>query len=148
MQYFQSLPRDKRRDIAASQGLIYKGISFSTIGDIYDVLYERSVGGEKSGLSLYTSCEVESVEELESGSLLLTCLHTQLDQRCELETDALVAATGYVHDWPEWFQNMKGSILAVDDKMIVLFKKTLRLYVVIKDKVEFSFKMPRFFSKV
>ncbi len=116
MQYFQSLPRDKRRDIAASQGLIYKGISFSTIGDIYDVLYERSVAGEKSGLSLYTSCEVESVEELESGSLRLTCLHTQLDQRCELETDALVAATGYVHDWPEWFQNMKGSILAVDDK--------------------------------
>lgn len=31
--------------------------------------------------------------------------------------------------------------------MIVLFKKTLRLYVVIRDKVEFSFKMPRFFQQ-
>ena len=111
------------------------------------MLYERSVGGEKSGLSLYTSCEVESVEELESGSLRLTCLHTQLDQRCDLETDALVAATGYVHDWPEWFQNMKGSILAVDDKNDCIVQEDFTALRCDQDKVEFSFKMPRFFSK-
>jgi len=115
MQYFHSIPREKRREIVANQGLLYKGISFSTIGDIFDLLYERSIGGRNPGLTLHSNCEVESIEMFgSSGPLRLTCLHRQLEERCVLDTDAIVAATGYVHSWPEWFANLKGTVLATD----------------------------------
>lgn len=115
MQYFHSISREKRREIVANQGLLYKGISFSTIGDIFDLLYERSIGGRNPGLTLHSNCEVESVEMLgTSGPLRLTCLHRQLEARFVLDTDAIVAATGYVHNWPEWFANLKGTVLATD----------------------------------
>ncbi|MBJ7539342.1 putative histamine N-monooxygenase [Marinomonas transparens] len=116
MDYFQSIPRDKRREIAADQGLLFKGISFSTIADIYDLLYERSIGGQKPGLLLNPNCKVVSIEENDqSGWLQIKCLHTQLDQTFILETDAVIAAVGYVHDWPQWLEQFKGSILATDD---------------------------------
>ncbi|MBX8828370.1 SidA/IucD/PvdA family monooxygenase, partial [Ochrobactrum sp. SFR4] len=41
MQYFHTVPREKRRDITRKQGLLYKGISISTIAEIFDLLYER-----------------------------------------------------------------------------------------------------------
>ncbi|MGK3946302.1 hypothetical protein ABK046_49110, partial [Streptomyces caeruleatus] len=50
------------------------------------------------------------------GTLHLTCHHTQLDQRCTLEADAVVAATGYAHAWPAWFEQLKGEVLAVDEQ--------------------------------
>lgn len=115
MQYFHSIPREKRREVVAGQGLLYKGISFSTIGDIFDLLYERSIGGREPGLKLYSNCDVEALEEQGAdGALRMTCHHRQLGQRCQLETDAIVAATGYAHAWPQWFERLKETVLEVD----------------------------------
>lgn len=124
MDYFQSMPRDARRKIAKNQGLLYKGISLSTIADIYDLLYERSIGGHHSGLSLNPNCKVVSIEETaQSGSLHIKCVHTQLDQAFTLETNAVIAAVGYVHDWPEWLTQLKGSVLATDDNNDFIVQK-------------------------
>lgn len=117
MEYFHSIPREKRRDIVAKQGLLYKGISFSTIADIFDLLYERSIGGQAPGLSLYSNCEVIAVASKGAkAALQMSCRHRQLDQFTQLETDAIVAATGYRHVWPEWFERLKGTVLATDEQ--------------------------------
>lgn len=115
MQYFQSIPREKRREIAAGQGLIYKGISFSTIGEIYDLLYERTVAGADAGLTLYSNCEVEDLQVSSSGQINLSCWHTQLDQRQTIQSDAVIAATGYRHHWPKWFEKLKNKVLKTDE---------------------------------
>ena len=114
MQYFQSIPREKRREIAADQGLIYKGISFSTIGEIYDALYEKTVAGGNAGLSLYSSCDVKDLEISSSGSINLRCWHTQLEQHQTIQTYAVIAATGYRHQWPHWFEKLKNTVLKTD----------------------------------
>ena len=116
MDYFQRIPREKRRAIVAGQGMLYKGISFATIGALFDLLYERSIGGQTPGLTLFSSCNLEAAEVLSDGALRLTCHHTQLDQRCTLEADAVVAATGYAHAWPAWFEQLKGEVLAIDEQ--------------------------------
>lgn len=113
MEYFHSIDRERRRDIVAGQGLLYKGISFSTIGALYDLLYERSIGGRDPGLTLLSNCEVEHVEEID-GSLRIAYRHRELDQRSTVRADAIVAATGYGHVWPEWFERLKGSVLETD----------------------------------
>ena len=124
MHYFQSMPREARRKIAGDQGLLYKGISLSTIADIYDLLYERSIGGQNPGLSLNPNCKVVSIKEhAQSGSLHIRCVHTQLDQAFTLETNAAIAAVGYVHDWPQWLTELKGSVLATDNNNDFIVQK-------------------------
>jgi lysine N6-hydroxylase len=112
MRHFHQIDRAKRREIVASQGLLYKGISFSTIGEIFDLIYERSVGGRDPGLSLFSNCEVETLESAgSSGPFHIGICHNHLDEKATVETDAIVAATGYRHAWPEWLDNLKDSVL-------------------------------------
>ncbi|MCA1438623.1 putative histamine N-monooxygenase [Ensifer sp. IC4062] len=112
MRHFHQIAPAKRRAIVADQGLLYKGISFSTIGEIFDLMYERSVGGRDPGLSLFSNCEVETLESAgPSGAFRIGIRHNYLDERATVDTDAIVAATGYRHAWPEWLGNLKGSVL-------------------------------------
>ncbi len=112
MRAFHTLPRSKRRDVVADQGLLYKGISFSTISDIFDLLYERSIGGRDPGLSLSPNCEVTNVEGTGfSGGLKIGVRHNLSEEESIVEADAIVAATGYRHAWPEWLDRLKGDVL-------------------------------------
>ncbi|ADZ91972.1 putative histamine N-monooxygenase [Marinomonas mediterranea] len=115
MDYFQTLTRDKRREVASNQGLLYKGISCSTISDIFDLLYERSIGGRTPGLTLSPNCSVKSIKQIGlTNGLKIECEHTQLKQTYFLESDAVIAATGYKHHWPSWLEQLKGSVLETD----------------------------------
>jgi lysine N6-hydroxylase len=116
MRHFHGITPSKRREIVANQGLLYKGISFSTIGEIFDLLYERSVGGRDPGLSLYSNCTIETLESAAHGSFRLGIGHNHLDQKAVIETDAVVAATGYRHVWPDWLDKLKGSVLETCEK--------------------------------
>ncbi|MHA6195953.1 putative histamine N-monooxygenase [Pseudomonas wadenswilerensis] len=115
MEYFHSLPRERRREIVAGQGLLYKGISFSTIAQVYDLIYERSIGGTDPGLTLLSNCEVERVEDV-GGRLRVHYRHRELERSSAFDSDAIVAATGYGHAWPQWFERLKGSVLEVDEQ--------------------------------
>lgn len=114
MEYFHSIPRERRREVVAKQDLLYKGISFSTIADIYDLIYERSIGGSDPGLTLLSNCEVETVEDID-GTFRIAYRHRELDQTSSLEADAIVVATGYRHTWPRWFERLKGAVLETDE---------------------------------
>lgn len=112
MRHFHRIAPVRRREIVADQGLLYKGISFSTIGEIFDLMYERSVGGRDPGLALFSNCAVETLESAGgSGSFRIGINHNHLDEKATVETDAIVAATGYRHAWPEWLGSLKGSVL-------------------------------------
>uniref|UniRef100_A6VVS8 L-lysine 6-monooxygenase (NADPH) n=1 Tax=Marinomonas sp. (strain MWYL1) TaxID=400668 RepID=A6VVS8_MARMS len=124
MDYFQNLSREQRRKIAAGQGLLFKGISCSTIAEIYDLLYERSIGGQHPGLSLNPNCQVNSINETTlSSKVTIKCKHTQLGKTFSLEADAVIAGVGYVHEWPTWLEHLKGSVLAVDDNNDFIVEK-------------------------
>jgi lysine N6-hydroxylase len=117
MQHFHTIVPAKRREIVANQGLLYKGISVSTIAEIFDLLYERSVGGRNPGLSLFSNCAVETLETAgAAGSFRLGIGHIHLDQKAVVETDAIVAATGYRHAWPDWLNKLKSSVLETCDR--------------------------------
>ncbi|MCX8995834.1 putative histamine N-monooxygenase [Rhizobiaceae bacterium BDR2-2] len=113
MHEFHKLPRSTRRQVVADQGLLYKGISFSTIADIFDLLYERSIGGRDPGLSLASNCEVTAVEGAgSSDGVRVSLRHNLSGEESAVVADAIVAATGYRHAWPEWLDTLKGEVLA------------------------------------
>ncbi|WP_141698048.1 putative histamine N-monooxygenase [Salinivibrio sp. SS3] len=116
MDYFQTLTRNQRRDVVRHQGLLYKGISCSTIDDIFELLYERSIGGRVPGLVLNPNCHVKSIKPIGlTHGLKMECEHTQLKKIYFLESDAVIAATGYRHHWPTWLEKLKGSVLDTDE---------------------------------
>ncbi len=112
MREFHKLPREKRRQTVADQGLLYKGISFSTIGDIFDLLYERSIGGRDPGLTLAPNCDVTDIQSSGfTGGLKIGLHHNLSGQQSTVEADAVISATGYRHAWPQWLDTLKEQIL-------------------------------------
>ncbi len=50
--YFHALPEATRDALRAGQELLYKGIDAGTSERIYDLLYRRSVDGDRAGRAL------------------------------------------------------------------------------------------------
>jgi lysine N6-hydroxylase len=111
--YFYHLPPQKRDRLLSEQGLLYKGISFETIADIYDLLYERSIGGQPLNVRLLPLVEVKEVERVttEKGDrFLLGYRHGQQETRFTHETDCVILATGYRHAIPECIDGIRDLI--------------------------------------
>ena len=60
--FFYQLPQEKKDQLLKEQDLLYKGISSETIADIYDYLYERSVGSEEPDICLQAMTEIVGIE--------------------------------------------------------------------------------------
>ncbi|MFM6907013.1 MAG: lysine N(6)-hydroxylase/L-ornithine N(5)-oxygenase family protein [Acinetobacter tjernbergiae] len=108
IEHFYHLSADNRQKILASQGNWYKGISFSTIKEIYDLLYLRSI--DNGNKSLLQACsELVDIEDL-GGFLDLSFKHTQVENQFTLKTDIVVFATGYKYSIPNCFDSLRNKI--------------------------------------
>ncbi len=98
--YFYQLSPERRNQVLAQQNLLYKGISLSTIADIYNLLYERSVADNSPNVRLLSSVEVKEVEII-SDRYRLEYRHLQQEQRFTHETNCIILATGYHYAIPD-----------------------------------------------
>ncbi|MBF4290549.1 putative histamine N-monooxygenase, partial [Vibrio anguillarum] len=100
------------------------GISGYTIAEIFDLLYERSIGGRSPGLSLYSNSQVnEVVISVNNQEMEVQCYQSQQEQTFHLRTNAVICATGYAHQWPKWLNDLKGSVLATDEHGDLIVEK-------------------------
>ncbi len=113
--YFYQLPQEKKDEQLPKQDLLYKGISAATIADIYDVLYEYSVGGAHPPVRLLAKTEVVNVTETEQGTYQLVCNQWEQEQTFSHESEIVIAATGYQHPIPGFVSNLK-QLIAWDEK--------------------------------
>ncbi|CDQ18634.1 lysine N(6)-hydroxylase/L-ornithine N(5)-oxygenase family protein [Halobacillus karajensis] len=130
--YFYQLPQHQKDEIFASQGLYYKGISNHTINDIYNLLYEYSVGREELNIGLQVLSEVKEIRPKVEGGYELECYHYQKGETFTHHSDLVIAATGYkpyvpdfVHhleDFLEWDE--KGRYKVTKDYRLVKTKET------------------------
>jgi len=111
--YFYSLPQEKKDEIFATQGLYYKGISNHTITDIYNLLYEYSVGHEEPDVGLQVLSELNDIKPNKNGGYTLECRQWQSDERFTHESDMVIMATGYRPNVPEFIHDL-GSYLQWD----------------------------------
>ncbi|GAB2882578.1 lysine N(6)-hydroxylase/L-ornithine N(5)-oxygenase family protein [Nocardioides pacificus] len=91
--HFQSLPAERRADILRSQVGLYKGISGDLVDRLHEQLYRRSLT-DAAPPQLLTASEVTAVEH-DGVRHRLHVRHTELEECYELDTEALVLATGY-----------------------------------------------------
>jgi lysine N6-hydroxylase len=85
--HFLTIPERKKPAILKSQDCLYKGINYSLISDIYDMLIEN----DSASVQLHPNCELKKI----SNDLSLTFLHTELEKTFVHQTNSVILATGY-----------------------------------------------------
>lgn len=94
VRFFHGLDEPVRDRLVPAQWQLYKAISADTIGEIFDELYQRTVGGGWPDVTLLPGVEVTAVVE-RSGRVELALRHAEQGRSRTVETDAVVCATGY-----------------------------------------------------
>jgi lysine N6-hydroxylase len=112
--YFHGLPAQTRDDLVPAQWQLYKGISAATIADIYDLLYERTVDGRSVDAELRPGVGVTRCAS-DGERLRLTCEHVTQAVEFEVETEAVVLATGYAPRRPAFLEPLL-DLLDFDDR--------------------------------
>jgi lysine N6-hydroxylase len=103
--HFQGLPAATRARVQSGQAALSKGISSTTIDEIYDALYARSVEGTPE-TTLLTATEVTGAER-EGDGWRLRLRHTETEESFSLATDAVVCATGYAASVPSFLDPVR-----------------------------------------
>lgn len=107
--YFRQLPAKVRDTLVPEQWQLYKAISSETIAEIFDVLYEQSVGGTWPEAVLLPEVTVTAAAD-QAGQLKLSCRHVEQGSEFTVRTGAVVAATGYAARQPEFLEPIAGSV--------------------------------------
>jgi lysine N6-hydroxylase len=111
--YFYRLPAAQRDATLARQDLLYKGISAKTIAAIYDLLYERTVGGAQPPVSLQALSEVRAITPVTGsggGGYRLDGWHLEQGRGFTRYADCVVLATGYRHEVPAFLDPLRPRI--------------------------------------
>lgn len=119
--HFQSLPSEQREDLLRDQAGLYKGISAPLVDQIHDQLYRRGLD-EAPQPQLAASSEVVD-GRTDHGRHTLRLRQTETEEEYEIETSAVVLATGYGRTTPPFLEGVRdrlrldhrGRLLAADD---------------------------------
>ncbi|OIU66994.1 lysine N(6)-hydroxylase/L-ornithine N(5)-oxygenase family protein [Rossellomorea aquimaris] len=108
--FFYSLPQEKKDALLKDQDLLYKGISADTIAEIYDYLYERSIGSEYPRISLQAMTEITGLEASGRG-YSLRGYHQVKEETFTQESDVVIFGTGYKTAVPSFLSGMKDDLV-------------------------------------
>ncbi|VUD69213.1 L-lysine N6-monooxygenase [Thalassocella blandensis] len=106
--YFYSLPEEKRDALNKTQKNLYKGINQSLINDIFDLLYVKQLNGDFNSQILSNS-SFKGYKKVED-ELQLAFLHHEQEQAFILNTQSVIFATGYQHQLPEFIESLRDQI--------------------------------------
>lgn len=101
--YFYQLDGATKAKVAPKQDLLYKGMGFDTIRDIYHKLYERSIGNQSPQTTLLSNCAVVEAtldDTLSDDTLKITFEQCEQQQMFMADYDCLIAGTGYRYALP------------------------------------------------
>lgn len=110
--YFHHLPDSTKHSVLQTQDLLYKGMGFSTITDIYSRLYERSIANQPTYSKLIAHCELSEAKAITgSNTEALSKIQLTLNQREQqhqfvVDYDCIIAGTGYRHGLPRCLDSL------------------------------------------
>ncbi|WP_206604254.1 lysine N(6)-hydroxylase/L-ornithine N(5)-oxygenase family protein [Aquimarina sediminis] len=113
--YFYNLPSDKRDDLIHNQKHLFKGINQDLIADIYDMIYTKQLTNKDIKISLRTNSELTAAQYDDQDKFSLKLHQIEQDKLYRHQTEALVLATGYAYQKPEFIEGIADRILW-DDK--------------------------------
>jgi lysine N6-hydroxylase len=117
--YFYEMPPERRRKILSAQNTLFKGINYDLINEIFDSMYEMSVGGKKLNVQLNTNSELTDITPA-AGSHVYTLHfnHVQQQRRFTSDTKSVVLATGYKYNEPAIISGIEERIRRTPDNLM------------------------------
>lgn len=108
--YFHSLPPEKRKAVLHRQNPLFKGINYDLINDIFDTLYEMSAGGETLRVQLRPDMQLDTITAAAGGGYELHLTHMQQQRSLVSHTAAVILCTGYKYREPAFLQGIQQRI--------------------------------------
>jgi lysine N6-hydroxylase len=109
--FFYRLSQEKKDGLLKDQALLYKGISAETISEIYDVLYEQSIGNQQPA-HLQAMSEINHLE-MNGEVCNVQGSHTVTKESFDFESEVIILGTGYTQNMPSFLPE---SLLNKDQK--------------------------------
>ncbi|MFF7307760.1 SidA/IucD/PvdA family monooxygenase [Streptomyces sp. NPDC008137] len=107
--YFRELPEATRYRLTAEQKGLFKGIDGDLINEIFDLLYQKNLGGPVP-TRLITNASLNSAT-YENGTYTLGFRQEEQGKDFELDSQGLVLATGYKYAEPEFLAPVKDRLV-------------------------------------
>ncbi|MFE0807630.1 lysine N(6)-hydroxylase/L-ornithine N(5)-oxygenase family protein [Streptomyces sp. NPDC058794] len=103
--YYHALPEDTRYRLTAEQKGLFKGIDGDLINEIFDLLYQKRLGGPVPTRLLTNSALTDA--RYADGTYTLGFRQEEQGTDFEIETDGLILATGYRYTEPEFLKPVR-----------------------------------------
>jgi lysine N6-hydroxylase len=103
--YFHALPEQTRYRLTAEQKGLFKGIDGDLINEIFDLLYQKNIGGPVP-TRLLTNSALHSVT-YDSGTYTLGLRQEEQEKDYTIESQGLILATGYKYAEPEFLKPVR-----------------------------------------
>ncbi|MFD7813902.1 lysine N(6)-hydroxylase/L-ornithine N(5)-oxygenase family protein [Streptomyces sp. NPDC059785] len=103
--YFHALPEHTRYRLQQEQKGLFKGIDGELINDIFDLLYQKNVGGPVPTRLLTNSALVSA--SYADGTYRLGLRQEEQGKDYELTSQGLILATGYKYAEPEFLEPVR-----------------------------------------
>ncbi|MBB3077314.1 lysine N6-hydroxylase [Streptomyces violarus] len=107
--YFRELPETTRYRLTAEQKGLFKGIDGDLINQIFDLLYQKNLGGPVP-TRLLTNASLNSAT-YENGTYTLGFRQEEQGKDFELDSEGLVLATGYKYAEPEFLAPVRDRLV-------------------------------------
>ncbi|WP_217208318.1 lysine N(6)-hydroxylase/L-ornithine N(5)-oxygenase family protein [Streptomyces sp. AC550_RSS872] len=107
--YFRELPEATRYRLTAEQKGLFKGIDGDLINEIFDLLYQKNLGGPVP-TRLLTNSSLNSAR-YENGTYTLSFRQEEQQKEFELDSQGLVLATGYKYAEPEFLKPVRDRLV-------------------------------------
>nr|WP_221352876.1 SidA/IucD/PvdA family monooxygenase [Streptomyces sp. REN17] len=106
--YFHALPERTRYRLQSEQKGLFKGIDGELINAIFDLLYQKNLGGPVP-TRLLTNSSLDTAA-YENGTYTLGLRQEEQGKDYELQSEGLILATGYKYVEPEFLEPVRDRI--------------------------------------
>jgi lysine N6-hydroxylase len=103
--YFRELPEATRYRLTTEQKGLFKGIDGDLINEIFDLLYQKNLGGPVP-TRLLTNSALNGAT-YENGTYTLSLRQEEQEKDYELSSQGLILATGYQYAEPEFLRPVR-----------------------------------------
>lgn len=104
--YFYGLSKAKRAQLLAKHNILYKGVNYGLINEIFDTLYTMEVADGKVNVTLIANSELQELVPEAKGSYRLTFLQQEQQKLYQLSSSFVVMATGYKYEEPHFLSGI------------------------------------------
>lgn len=108
--YFRALPEATRYRLAGQQKGLFKGIDGALVDDIFDLLYQKNLGGPVP-TRLLTNSALTAASYDDGGGYTLGFRQEEQGKDYELTSEGLVLATGYAYNEPEFLAPIRDRLV-------------------------------------